>query len=168
MFRAGFGYMPQSNLYTPLYYDPSSKKYALLLYDLALQRRSNSPNTKWRYTAKTAIRLQTARKNFIAMHACFCCNHRTPNRLNCRTVLNIEQWRGNNKGTFLTKCRYPKRLGIRHATILMSYLEVENNLFCALEESIPCLISSSCKLFFNQDILNRLMLRLTSLVGISF
>ena len=45
---------------------------------------------------------------------------------------------------------------------------MENNLFYALEESIPCLISSSCKLFFNHDILNRLMLRLTSLIVVSF
>ena len=149
MFRAGFGYISQSNLFTPLYCDASRKKYVL---HLALQRKSYSPNTKWKDRANTAIRLQNARSNSTAMHACFSCNHRTTNRLNRRTVLNMEQWRRNNNGTFLTKCRYPKRLGIRHATILMSYVEMENNLFCALEQSIPCLISSSRKLFFNQNI----------------
>ena len=90
MFRGWSGHILQiklgKNLYKPLHCDALIKRYVL---HLGLWRNSNSPNTKWRDTAKTAIRLQKGRTNFIAMNVCFSKHQKTSDRLNRRTVLNI-------------------------------------------------------------------------------
>ena len=97
------------------------------LLQLALPRKSNSPNTKRRNTAKTATRLQSARSNVIAMNVCFCFQYIAPEGFKPQ---NSAKYCNNDVGEIEARPKenadiYPKMLGIRNLTILMSWKKHE-------------------------------------------